>query len=198
MDEVSLRTRMLRPRLRGPPAAVEEADACVEPVALEAQLPPRPSTLVPSQDPMLIEARAPSPKKITPHVSPRLLTTTTTTLKTYRRRPHSDAARPSAGAACTPPPAIDRSPPPVSWDLEAKRRALPGRDEFGTSCELDPLEPITELVPDSASGPLRPPRRTRQDQVATPSKRGEIQPNDDLEAAKANTTTFLASVRQAL
>jgi hypothetical protein len=66
------------------------------------------------------------------------------------------------------------------------------------SCEPNPSEPAAELVPESASDPPRPPRRTRQDQVATPSKRGRIQPNDDLEAAKANTATFLASVRQAL
>jgi hypothetical protein len=66
---------------RGP----EEANACVEPVSFEAQLPPRPSTPVPSQDLMLIKARAPSPnKKITSHVSPRPLATATTLLKTYR------------------------------------------------------------------------------------------------------------------
>jgi hypothetical protein len=66
------------------------------------------------------------------------------------------------------------------------------------SCETDPLEPVAELVPDSASDPPRPLRRTGQDQVATPSKRGRFQPNDDLEAAKANIATFPASVRQEL
>jgi hypothetical protein len=53
-------------------------------------------------------------------------------------------------------------------------------------------------LPDySAFDPPRP-LRTGQDQVATTSKRGRFQPNDDLEAAKVNTATFLASVRQAL
>jgi hypothetical protein len=183
------------------PAAMEEVDACIEPMAFEAQLPPHPSASVPSQDPMLIEARAPSLMKIMAHVSPRPLTAATTSLKTYRRRPRSDATRPSTDAALHSmhsTPAVDPSPPPVSQDLEAKRRALPSRDEFRMSCEPNPSEPAAELVPESASDPPRPPRRTRQDQVATPSKRGRIQPNDDLEAAKANTATFLASVRQAL
>jgi hypothetical protein len=183
------------------PVAMEEVDACIEPMAFEAQLPPRPSASVPSQDPMLIEARAPSLMKITAHVSPRLLTAATTPLKTYRRRPRCDAARPLADAALHPlhsTPAVDPSPPPVSQELEAKRQALPSRDEFGMSCETDPLEPVAELVPDSASDPPRPLRRTGQDQVATPSKRGRFQPNDDLEAAKANIATFPASVRQEL
>jgi hypothetical protein len=65
-------------------AAMEEVDACIESMAFKAQLPPRPSAPVPSQDPMLIEARAPSLMKITAHVSPRPLTAATTPLKTYR------------------------------------------------------------------------------------------------------------------
>jgi hypothetical protein len=121
---------------------------------------------------MLFEARAPSPKKITPHVSPRPLTTTRTPLKTYRQRPRSDAAPPKANTSLCP--STDSSPPPVSRDLEVKRGDLPAPDESGTSSELDHPKPIAELVPGSAFVPPRPPRRTRQDQVATPSKRGRI------------------------
>lgn len=66
------------------PTAVEIAEACIEPVAFKTQL-PHPSTPAPSQDRMLIEAWAPSHKKITTHATLRPLTTTTPTpLKTYR------------------------------------------------------------------------------------------------------------------
>jgi hypothetical protein len=95
---------------RTPPVTAEAADACVEPVSFEAQLPPRPGTPVPSQDPMLIEGWAPTPK-ITPHVAPSTLTTTTTPLKTYQQQPRSDTARHSASAALrpsTPPPTPPR------------------------------------------------------------------------------------------
>jgi hypothetical protein len=86
----------------------------------------------------------------------------------------------------------------VNQDLEAKMGALQSHDESSTSTVSDPPEPVAGLVPALASDTPKPPRRTRQDQVATPSKRGRIQPNDDLEAAKANTAAFLASVHQAL
>jgi hypothetical protein len=94
--------------LRTPPspATAEEADACVEPVSFEAQLPPRPDTSVPSQDQMLIDARVQTPKKITPTL-PKHPDHYHDTTQDLPATPRSDAARPSASAALrpsTPPP----------------------------------------------------------------------------------------------
>jgi hypothetical protein len=90
---------------------------------------------------------------------------------------------------------------PIDDGLAAARHcpASAALHQHGPAVESSPPAACRDTL-DHASDPPRTPRRTRQDQIATPSKRVRSQANSDpeAEATKATTAAFLASVRQAL